>query len=82
MTDPTTGGWAPCPPGELERLASWLAFRRRLRTAAVVAAVVLGTASVAVGGAWGIHAALSPSPTPSEPTPCWDEQCPPAPAEK
>ena len=33
MTEPI-GGWNPCPPGELGRLAAWLTFRRRLRTAA------------------------------------------------
>src|SRR5262249_15814909 len=36
MIEPTPGKWGPCPPGELERLATALSFRRRLRTAATV----------------------------------------------
>src|SRR5205085_6405418 len=41
MTEPTPGGWDPCPAGELGRLAAWLTFRRRLRTAAAVGLVLL-----------------------------------------
>ena len=73
MTNPTTRDWAPCPAGELQRLMGHLAFRRRLRTIAVAAALVLLTAAVLAGG-WGIYCAASASPANQpEPILCIDE---------
>ena len=69
MTEPTPGGWGPCPAGELERLGARLRLSRRLRTAAAVGAVLLGAAGLATGG-W---LALRPRP---EPAPCCSGACP------
>ncbi len=67
--------WTPCPPGELDRLETYL---RRLRAwataatvaAALVAALALGTASyVVVNAAWPLFAspAASCSSVPANP---------------
>jgi hypothetical protein len=73
MTEPTPGGWGPCPAGELSRMAGWLAWRRRLRTAVVAAAALLGCAAAA-GAGWLVYSASRDAPTPPcEVTPCCDE---------
>ena len=72
MTEPTTGGWSPCPAGKLERLGSRLRLYRRLRTAAGVGAVLLAAAGLATAG-WLAYPALRSRP---EPAPCCHGDCP------
>jgi hypothetical protein len=81
MTEPSPGGWGPCPPGELGRLSAWLAFRRRLRAAAASAVLLLAAAGLA-GGGWAAYSAFQGPPvagdcgssdgcgTDPEPAPC------------
>lgn len=84
MTAPNPAGWTPCPPGELGRLAAWLTFRRRLRTAAWAILAVVAAGGL-TGAAVVAYPILSPSPPPAPgachsepPPPCYDT----APAEK
>jgi len=64
-------GWDSCPQGELTRLATDLAFRRRVKAALTAGIILLAGAGVA-GGAWLAHDALS-SPAPTAPcAPCSD----------
>ena len=77
MTDPKPESWAPCPPGELERLAARLAFLRRLRAAAAVAGLLLAAAGAAVAARASYEALSRPSDPATQPTPCGDCHCPP-----
>jgi hypothetical protein len=63
MTEPTPSGWGPCPAGELSRMAGWLAWRRRLRAATVVAAALLGSAA-ATGAGWLVYSEFRDEPPP------------------
>jgi len=80
MTEPTPGGWGPCPAGELERLGARLRLYRRLRTAAGVGAVLLAAAGLATAGWLAVRPRPEPVPchcaTPADSapaTPCGDE---------
>lgn len=77
MTDPNPGGWAPCPPSELEQFVARLAFLRRLR--AVGAGLIVAAAVGGVGGVggWAVYHALSSDPPATTPAaPCVDDHCP------
>jgi len=78
MTEPTPGGWNPCPPGELARLAAELTFRRRLRALARAGLVVVAVAAM-VGATRVAYPSLWASPAPSDPAPCHGCDEPPAP---
>ena len=86
MTEPI-GGWNPCPPGELGRLAAWLTFRRRLRAAAWAGVVLLAVAGLAGAARLAypvLWAGPSPDPAgchttpPEEPPPVCNHDEPPA----
>jgi hypothetical protein len=80
MTEPTPGGWSPCPPGELGRLAAWLRFRRRLRAAAWTALGLVAAGTLA-GAARLAYPVLGAGPAPSGAPCCHDTPAeqPPAP---
>ena len=86
MIEATPSNWGPCPPGELGRLTAWLAFRRRLRIAAVVAVALLAGAGLA-GAGWFAHSAWREDPPdPCHTAPCCEgnppEPIPPTPPKK
>jgi hypothetical protein len=73
MTEPSPGGWGPCPPGELGRLAAWLTFRRRVRAATAAALLLVGGAFL-IGGGWATISAFRGDSTAAGGDACCD--CP------
>jgi hypothetical protein len=51
MNTPNLSDWGPCPPGEWQRLASALSFRKWLLLARGLA-IALAAAAALGGGAW------------------------------
>jgi len=60
VTDASSENWTACRPGELERLAARLAFRTKLRVAALAAAVTLAVGVLVAGGWYALEILAGP----------------------